>query len=227
KELSEMEGPEQKMQKKEEETECFVQTLQNLAHIMDAAEKKHIQDEPSEISLAPRRRCKSDAFIETFMKMSAVQCVLLFQAEFQRLALGFKCDMFTLEKRLRLEERSRDLAEENVRREVSIALKCLELFTRSDENACSNTRIFLFVSILFLTLTKTATLSGRQENRIGKAVEVMIQHVENLRRTYTKEHAELLELREAHMQSERSFGSQTQKGFGASNSPLSFCPRRR
>lgn len=41
------------------------------------------------------------------------------QAEFQRLALGFKCDMFTLEKRLRLEERSRDLAEENVRREVS------------------------------------------------------------------------------------------------------------
>lgn len=35
------------------------------------------------------------------------------------MALGFKCDMFTLEKRLRLEERSRDLAEENVRREVS------------------------------------------------------------------------------------------------------------
>lgn len=44
---------------------------------------------------------------------------LVLQAEFQRLALGFKCDMFTLEKRLRLEERSRDLAEENVRREVS------------------------------------------------------------------------------------------------------------
>lgn len=47
---------------------------------------------------------------------SSVSCL---QAEFQRLALGFKCDMFTLEKRLRLEERSRDLAEENVRREVS------------------------------------------------------------------------------------------------------------
>lgn len=40
----------------------------------------------------------------------------------------------------------------------------------------------------------------------------MIQHVENLRMTYTKEHAELLELREALMQSERSFGSQTEKG---------------
>lgn len=54
---------------------------------------------------------------------------------------------------------------------------------------------------------------GQQENRIGKAVEVMIQHVENLRRTYTKEHAELLELREALMLSERSFGSQTEKGL--------------
>lgn len=51
-----------------------------------------------------------------------------------------------------------------------------------------------------------------QESRIGKAVEVMIQHVENLRRLYTKEHAELLELRETLMQNERSFGSQTEKG---------------
>lgn len=40
----------------------------------------------------------------------------------------------------------------------------------------------------------------------------MIQHVENLRRMYTKEHAELLELREALMQNERSFGSQTDRG---------------
>lgn len=52
-----------------------------------------------------------------------------------------------------------------------------------------------------------------QESRIGKAVEVMIQHVENLRRMYTKEHAELLELRETLMQNERSFGSQTERGM--------------
>ncbi len=51
--------------------------------------------------------------------ISKNESIVCFQAEFQRLALGFKCDMFTLEKRLRLEERSRDLAEENVRREVS------------------------------------------------------------------------------------------------------------
>lgn len=35
----------------------------------------------------------------------------------------------------------------------------------------------------------------------------MIQHVENLRRMYTKEHAELTELRENMLQNERSFGS--------------------
>lgn len=40
----------------------------------------------------------------------------------------------------------------------------------------------------------------------------MIQHVENLRRVYTKEHAELLELRETLMQNERSFGSHTERG---------------
>ena len=47
----------------------------------------------------------------------------------------------------------------------------------------------------------------QQESRIGRAVEVMIQHVENLRRTYTKEHTELVELRESVNHNERSFGS--------------------
>lgn len=65
KQLSEMEGPKQEMQKTEEETECFAQILQNLAHIMDAVEKNHIQDEPSEIGLVSRRQCESDAFIES------------------------------------------------------------------------------------------------------------------------------------------------------------------
>lgn len=41
----------------------------------------------------------------------------------------------------------------------------------------------------------------------------MILHVENLRRVYTKEHAELLELRETLMQNERSFGSHTERGI--------------
>lgn len=70
--------------------------------------------------------------------------------------------------------------------------------------------LFVYLHHHFATLKSCAC--GLQENRIGKAVEVMIQHVENLRRMYTKEHAELLELRETLMQNERSFGSHTERG---------------
>nr|KAF6496218.1 hypothetical protein HJG63_012664 [Rousettus aegyptiacus] len=44
-----------------------------------------------------------------------------------------------------------------------------------------------------------------QESRVSKAVEVMIQHVENLKRMYAKEHAELEELKQVLLQNERSF----------------------
>lgn len=41
---------------------------------------------------------------------------------------------------------------------------------------------------------------------------MMIQHVENLKRTYTREHAELEELKEALLQSEKSFSSLGERG---------------
>ncbi|CAN9508301.1 unnamed protein product [Ophioblennius macclurei] len=142
------------------------------------------------------------------------------ETEFQRLALGFKCDMFTLEKRLRLEERSRDLAEENVRREVSSCQGLLQALIPLCEDDSQSMEIILRLQknldILTQSMTRVSSRSEmlgaiHQESRIGKAVEVMIQHVENLRRLYTKEHAELLELRETLMQNERSFGSQTER----------------
>lgn len=49
------------------------------------------------------------------------------QAEFLRLSLGFKCDLFTLDKRVKLEERSRDLAEENLKKEITNAVNLLEV----------------------------------------------------------------------------------------------------
>ncbi|XP_033968494.1 inositol 1,4,5-triphosphate receptor associated 2 isoform X7 [Pseudochaenichthys georgianus] len=143
------------------------------------------------------------------------------EADFQRLALGFKCDMFTLEKRLRLEERSRDLAEENVRKEISSCQGLLQALTPlcEDDNQSMEIiqRLQKNLEILIQSMSRVSSRSEmlgaiHQESRIGKAVEVMIQHVENLRRMYTKEHAELLELREALMQNERSFGSQTERG---------------
>uniref|UniRef100_A0A3B3ZKB7 Lymphoid restricted membrane protein n=1 Tax=Periophthalmus magnuspinnatus TaxID=409849 RepID=A0A3B3ZKB7_9GOBI len=191
-----------------------------------------VEEEETEASTAtasvPGRTSHSQQNIITICLIyTAIHFVLagpscFLQAEFQRLALGFKCDMFTLEKRLRLEERSRDLAEENVRREVSnILYGLLQALIPLCEDDNQSMEIILRLQknleILIQSMTRVSSRSEmlgaiHQENRIGKAVEVMIQHVENLRRMYTKEHAELLELRETLMQNERSFGSQTKKG---------------
>uniref|UniRef100_A0A3Q3VYS2 Lymphoid restricted membrane protein n=1 Tax=Mola mola TaxID=94237 RepID=A0A3Q3VYS2_MOLML len=162
--------------------------------------------------------------------------LVCFQAEFQRLALSFKCDMFTLEKRLRLEERSRNLAEENVRREVSSCQGLLQALIPlcEDDNQSMEIiqRLQKNLDILIQSMTRVSSRSEmlgaiHQESRIGKAVEVMIQHVENLRRMYTKEHSELLELRETLMQNERSFGSHTERGRTCRNklSSIAAIPR--
>uniref|UniRef100_A0A672QBY7 Lymphoid restricted membrane protein n=1 Tax=Sinocyclocheilus grahami TaxID=75366 RepID=A0A672QBY7_SINGR len=136
--------------------------------------------------------------------------VLSRQAEFHRLSLGFKCDMFTLEKRLRLEERSRDLAEENVRKEVNSSLNITLCFDNQSMEIIH--RLQKNLEVLIQSMTRVSSRSEmlgavHQETRVGKTVEVMIQHVDNLRRMYTKEHAELLELRENLTPNERSFGN--------------------
>ncbi|XP_067283358.1 inositol 1,4,5-triphosphate receptor associated 2 isoform X2 [Pseudorasbora parva] len=144
------------------------------------------------------------------------------EAEFHRLSLGFKCDMFTLEKRLRMEERSRDLAEDNVRKELNGCKGLLQaLIPRCEEDNQSMEiihRLQKNLEILIQSMTRVSSRSEmlgaiHQETRVGKTVEVMIQHVENLRRMYTKEHAELLELRENLAPNERPFGSSERDDF--------------
>ncbi|KAG7456208.1 hypothetical protein MATL_G00249330 [Megalops atlanticus] len=138
------------------------------------------------------------------------------ETEFHRLSLGFKCDMFTLEKRLRLEERSRDLAEDNLKREASSCQDLLKMLLPlcEDDNRSMEIihRLQKNLDILTQSMARVSSRSEmlgaiHQESRVSRAVEVMIQHVENLRRMYTKEHSELMELREMLMQSERSFGA--------------------
>ncbi|XP_076710328.1 inositol 1,4,5-triphosphate receptor associated 2 isoform X1 [Callospermophilus lateralis] len=136
------------------------------------------------------------------------------EAEFLRLSLGFKCDWFTLEKRVKLEERSRDLAEDNLKKEITNCLKLLESLTPlcEDDNQAQEVIKKLEKSITFLSQCATRVASRaemlgaiNQESRVSKAVEVMIQHVENLKRMYAKEHAELEELKQVLLQNERSF----------------------
>ncbi|XP_038627647.1 inositol 1,4,5-triphosphate receptor associated 2 [Tachyglossus aculeatus] len=138
------------------------------------------------------------------------------EAEFLRLSLGFKCDRFTLEKRVKVEERSRDLAEENLKKEITNCLQLLQSLIPlcEDDNQAQEIIKKLEKSLKFLS-QYTARVSGKaemlgainQESRTSKAVEVMIQHVENLKRMYAKEHAELEELKQVLIRNERSFGA--------------------
>ncbi|KAM6896657.1 inositol 1,4,5-triphosphate receptor associated 2 [Lycodopsis pacificus] len=195
-----------------------------LSRSMEGIEEPKVQEDQSETSMATEKEPETSMISDTSGtakdKKSLSPNEKEIEAEFQRLSLGFKCDMFTLEKRLRLEERSRDLAEENVRKEVSSCLGLLQALTPlcEDDNQSMEIiqRLQKNLDILIQSMIRVSSRSEmlgaiHQESRIGKAVEVMIQHVENLRRLYTKEHAELLELREALMQNERSFGSQTER----------------
>ncbi|KAM4615618.1 inositol 1,4,5-triphosphate receptor associated 2 [Polymixia lowei] len=194
-----------------------------LSRAMEAIEEHKAHEDPREAGVTTAKQETSiisdtnDSFRED---PSSQQSDKEIETEFQRLSLGFKCDMFTLEKRLRLEERSRDLAEENVRKEVSSCQGLLQaLIPLCEEDNQSMEiihRLQKNLDILIQSMTRVSSRSEmlgaiHQESRIGKAVEVMIQHVENLRRMYTKEHTELLELRETLTQNERSFGSQTEK----------------
>ncbi|XP_077196352.1 inositol 1,4,5-triphosphate receptor associated 2 isoform X3 [Paroedura picta] len=158
------------------------------------------------------------------------------EAEFLRLSLGFKCDLFTLKKRVRLEERSRDLAEENLKKEIANALKLLEsLAPLSEDNQAQEIVKKLQKSLELLSVYASRVASkaemlgaSHQESRVSKAVEVMIQHVENLKRTYTREHAELEELKEVLFQNEKSFSSSgerdepSSKKLSGSLKPLSL-----
>ncbi|XP_022073343.2 inositol 1,4,5-triphosphate receptor associated 2 isoform X4 [Acanthochromis polyacanthus] len=196
-----------------------------LSRSMEAIEEHKVQEDQSETSKASEKESEMSVISDNGDNLKEDRNSLSpsdkeIEAEFQRLALGFKCDMFTLEKRLRLEERSRDLAEENVRREVSSCQGLLQALIPlcEDDNQSMEIiqRLQKNLDILIQSMTRVSSRSEmlgaiHQESRIGKAVEVMIQHVENLRRMYTKEHAELLELRETLMQNERSFGSQTER----------------
>ncbi|XP_054862601.1 inositol 1,4,5-triphosphate receptor associated 2 isoform X3 [Amphiprion ocellaris] len=196
-----------------------------LSRSMEAIEEHKVQEDQSETSKATEKESEMSVISDNGDNLKEDRNSLSpsdkeIEAEFQRLALGFKCDMFTLEKRLRLEERSRDLAEENVRREVSSCQGLLQALIPlcEDDNQSMEIiqRLQKNLDILIQSMTRVSSRSEmlgaiHQESRIGKAVEVMIQHVENLRRMYTKEHAELLELRETLMQNERSFGSQTER----------------
>uniref|UniRef100_UPI00398E73CA inositol 1,4,5-triphosphate receptor associated 2 n=1 Tax=Pristiophorus japonicus TaxID=55135 RepID=UPI00398E73CA len=130
------------------------------------------------------------------------------EAEFLRFSLAFKCDMFTLDKRLRLEERSRDLAETNLKKDIEKCQQTLQIMRPLCEEEQSLEifeKLEKSLGMLTQTITRVASRAEmlgaiHQETRVNKAVEVMIQYVENLKRMYAKEHTELEEVKQLLLQ---------------------------
>ncbi|NXT47240.1 LRMP protein, partial [Pluvianellus socialis] len=134
------------------------------------------------------------------------------QAAFAHLALAFRCDVFTLRQRVQVEKRARDAAEENIQEELGQCRAALERLGPSCADAgCKETLEQLQRSLAVLAsaverATSAAEKLGavHQEARMSRAAEVMVQHVENLKRHHMREHAELEEMKRLIQQNSRN-----------------------
>ncbi|XP_065505704.1 inositol 1,4,5-triphosphate receptor associated 2-like isoform X2 [Caloenas nicobarica] len=134
------------------------------------------------------------------------------EAAFAHLALAFRCDAFTLRQRVQVEKRARDAAEENIQEELGQCRAALERLGPSCTDAgCKETLEQLQCSLAVLAAaveraTSAAEKLGavHQEARMSRAAEVMVQHVENLKRHHMREHAELEEMKRLIQQNSRN-----------------------
>ncbi|XP_060694977.1 inositol 1,4,5-triphosphate receptor associated 1 isoform X5 [Hemiscyllium ocellatum] len=135
---------------------------------------------------------------------------------FIQLSLAFKNDSYTLETRLGLAERERNLAEENTEKELenfkTEMKSSTSLWVHPDQRDAQQ-RLLETITVLqrlAIRLSGRAEMVGavRQEKRMSKATEVMMQYVENLKRMYEKDHAELTEFKKlANQNSNRTYGT--------------------
>ncbi|XP_020653555.3 uncharacterized protein LOC110081298 isoform X2 [Pogona vitticeps] len=134
------------------------------------------------------------------------------ETAFTHLALAFRCDMFTLRRRVQVEERARNTAEENIEKELA---ECWTMLQKLDQS-CLDSRCKEMVEQLKSSLTilagaiERATVAAEklgavhQEARMSRATEVMVQHVENLKRHHLRDHTELEEMKRLIQQNSRN-----------------------
>ncbi|NXX11496.1 LRMP protein, partial [Podargus strigoides] len=135
------------------------------------------------------------------------------QAAFAQLALAFRCDTFTLRQRVLVETRARDAAEENIQEELGQCRAALERLGPScTDGGCKEMLEQLQRSLTVLAAaveraTSAAEKLGavHQEARMSRAAEVMVQHVENLKRHHRREHTELEEMKRLIQQNSRNW----------------------
>ncbi|NXY89424.1 MRVI1 protein, partial [Alcedo cyanopectus] len=159
---------------------------------------------------------------------------------FVQLSLAFRNDSYTLESRISQAERERNLTEENAEKELEnfkAAITSSAHLWHHYEHREAYQKLLEDIAVLrrlAARLSSRAEMVGavRQEKRMSKATEVMMQYVENLKRTYEKDHAELMEFKKlANQNSSRSYGA-SEDGVPRSTRSMSLTvgknmPRRR
>ncbi|XP_025052505.1 protein MRVI1 isoform X1 [Alligator sinensis] len=159
---------------------------------------------------------------------------------FVQLSLAFRNDSYTLESRINQAERERNLTEEDTEKELEnfkAAITSSAALWHHYEHREAYQKLLEDIAVLHrlaARLSSRAEMVGavRQEKRMSKATEVMMQYVENLKRTYEKDHAELMEYKKlANQNSSRSYSS-SEDGVPRSSRSMSLTvgknmPRRR
>ncbi|RVE74520.1 hypothetical protein OJAV_G00022770 [Oryzias javanicus] len=140
---------------------------------------------------------------------------------FVQLSLAFRNDNYTLETRLKQAERERNLTEEETEKELEEfkgALKMTSPQWQNMEQRDAYQRLIETVAVLHRLATRLSSRAEivgavRQEKRMNKATEVMMQYVENLKRIYEKDHAELMEFKKlANQNSNRCYTGTVETG---------------
>ncbi|XP_029429762.1 lymphoid-restricted membrane protein-like [Rhinatrema bivittatum] len=134
------------------------------------------------------------------------------EAAFVHLSLAFRCDTFTLRRRVQVEERARDVAEENIQKELEECWSILRRLTvacvdeKQKDVAEQFQQALTVLAGSIQRVTKAAEVLGavHQEARMCRAVEVMIQHVDNLKRRHSREHTELEDMKRLIQQNSRN-----------------------
>ncbi|KAG9465051.1 hypothetical protein GDO78_019017, partial [Eleutherodactylus coqui] len=159
---------------------------------------------------------------------------------FIQLSLAFRNDSYTLASRLNQAERERNLTEENNEKELEnfkAAVMSSSSLWQNSEHREAYQKLLEDISVLHRLITRLSSRAEmvgavRQEKRMSRATEVMMQYVENLKRTYEKDHAELMEFKKlANQNSSRNY-SATEDGVPRSSRSMSLTigknmPRRR
>lgn len=123
--------------------------------------------------------------------------------KFSSLSLAFKTDRVSLQERHELQLRQRDIAERNVEEEIrqlKSSIRSLNRVCQDSETRDVLHRVEKQIAVLHQSTGRVSSSSEQygavqQEARVATAIEIMLLHVDNLKRSYEKEHTELEETR--------------------------------